>query len=410
MNPEFDKDTIKYSFLKEYFEGEPSEEKKQKIISWFDHPELRFKLESCLKELWKETDPEKHAAPGGMDPILDRIHHRINLLNPPAGSRKKILQKDAGITFNIAIKYISRVAAILLLPIMIYAGWKVLRQDIFLRNQAEIVYNEIICPLGARSRFELPDGTTGWLNNGSSLKFPVKFTEEEYRKVELSGEAYFDVVHQRMRPFLILTGGLDVKVMGTKLNVHAYPDEDYQTFTLEKGSIELIQMLAGTEKSIYKLEPGQHVVYVKNADDKSIHESEDSQDKTIIIGEQTGHDFLQDQGTDTPGSIETRAGRINVQYRETSRYTGWKDGKLILRNDPMQIMLKRIERWYNVRFNVTDERINQFRYRATFEEENLDFVLKALSLTGPITFEKRAREQEEDGSFKAQVIDVKMKD
>ena len=100
---------------------------------------------------------------------------------------------------------------------------------------------------------------------------------------------------------------------------------------------------------------------------------------------------------------------IDIGFEETSQYTEWKNGKLVLRNDPMPVMLKRIERWYNVKFNITDERINQYRYWATFEEENLDQVLKMLSLTGPVTFEKQKREQLEDGTFKTQVIDIIMK-
>jgi ferric-dicitrate binding protein FerR (iron transport regulator) len=94
---------------------------------------------------------------------------------------------------------------------------------------------------------------------------------------------------------------------------------------------------------------------------------------------------------------------------ETRHYTSWKDGKLVLRNDPMPNLLTRIERWYNVKFNVIDKSINEYTFWATFEEENLEQVLELLSLTGPIQFEKQPKVKLKDGTFKKQEIIVKIK-
>ena len=103
-------------------------------------------------------------------------------------------------------------------------------------------------------------------------------------------------------------------------------------------------------------------------------------------------------------------GDIRIKFDDTDYYTAWKDGKLVLRNDPMPKLLKRIERWYNVKFNILDESINEYTYWATFEEENLEQVLKLLSLTGPIGFEIREREKMVDGTYKIQEIDVVLKE
>ncbi len=104
--------------------------------------------------------------------------------------------------------------------------------------------------------------------------------------------------------------------------------------------------------------------------------------------------------------LKTETGNLYLKKDEAERYTGWTDGKLILRNDPMPILLKRMERWYSVKFNIMDKRINENTYWATFEEENLDQVLELLSLTGPVTFNKRPREKMADGTFKTMEIDV----
>ncbi|MFC2098576.1 FecR family protein [Bacteroidota bacterium] len=404
--PDSNNDELKYSFLKEFCEGEYSEEKIEHIASWFDNPDYRFKIEHCLKELWKETNPDKVTSPTGLDVILDRIHHKINLSETGKASQKKLLQNIPVIRFNHVLKNLSRVAAILLLPLMSYLGWEVVNQKMWDKSQNEILYNEIFCPIGTRSHFELPDGTTGWLNNGSRLKYPVKFFDN-YREVELIGEAYFDVTHNRSKPFIINTGGLDVKVLGTKLNVHAYPDEEMQAFTLESGSIELIRRDNEQEITVLKMKSGQHAVYTLAKDQLDVV-SENSQE-TIIVGQQNqGTNSTINNGT-TSQKIDALGGKINIGYEETSKYTDWTNGKLILRNDPMPLMLKRIERWYNVKFIVKDERINSYRYWATFEEENLDQVLRMLSLTGPIKFVKIPREQMDNGRFKPQEIEISVK-
>ena len=246
------------------------------------------------------------------------------------------------------------------------------------------------------------------------MKFPVKFLED-YREVELTGEAYFDVSPQKSRPFIINTVGLDVKVLGTRLNVNAYQDQKFQAFTLESGLIELFKREKGEEVTVLKMKPGQHAVYALTDDqlDQASGDQAINEQKTIVIGEQTLAKTIdkisKNKSSTASEKIDPLVGKVNIGFKETSLYTDWKDGKLVLRNDPMPVMLKRIERWYNVRFNVTDERINEYRYWATFEEENMDQVIMMLSLTGPIRFEKRPRELMDDGSFKAQEIDIIMK-
>lgn len=405
MKQEDNLNEIRYSFLKDYAEGGPSEKKKEQIGSWLENPEFGFKSEQYLRELWKDTDPDKVNSPTGLNVILDRIHHKINISqsnNPPLKGR---VQNIHPISLNTTLKHLSRIAAIFLFPIMAYLGWEVFDQKMWNRSQAEAVYNEFFCPLGARSHFELPDGTSGWLNNGSRLKFPAKFLNDS-REVELIGEAYFDVATQKKRPFIIKTIGLDVKVLGTKLNVSAYPDEKVQAFTLVEGSIELIKRKGEEELSVLKMEPGQHAVFALNLDNMDMPSENriiNEQEKTIAVEQTPDKKGIATQGSHTPGSL------INIGFEETSQYTEWKNGKLVLRNDPMPVMLKRIERWYNVKFNITDDRINHFRYWATFEEENLDQVLKMLSLTGPLNFNKHDREQTGEGTFKVQEIDILLK-
>ncbi|MCK5137986.1 MAG: DUF4974 domain-containing protein [Bacteroidales bacterium] len=402
---------INYCIIKKYFEDTASDEEKNLVNSWLQNPESALKFESRLRLLWKEMDPDASNPAIDLNELLHKIHHTINLTGKKEKIRSSPQRSKPVVSFNIVLRNIARVAAILLLPLLGYIGWEIYSQKMWVENQTEIVYNEIICPLGVRSQFELPDGTKGSLNNGSRLKFPVKFYGDT-RNVELVGEAFFDVYHDKNRPFIISTDGLDIKVLGTRLNVYSYPGEGYQEFTLESGSIELIKKENNQRISIGKMKPGQHVVY-RFEESKVNFDLENPDKESIPIDKADNKKKLEDILIEMkPGQsvvYELKDGELDIKLDNVDYYTAWKDGKLVLRNDPMPNVLKRIERWYNVKFNILDESICEYTYWATFEEETLDQVLKLLTLSGPFKFEKLPKEKMAGGAYKAQEIDVMMK-
>jgi transmembrane sensor len=110
-----------------------------------------------------------------------------------------------------------------------------------------LTYNTISTPRGGQYQVVLPDGTKVWLNAASSLKFPTAFAGNE-RKVELTGEAYFEVTKNPSKPFRVSVNALDVKVLGTHFNIMAYGDEDAIKTTLLEGSVQL--NLAGSSSML----------------------------------------------------------------------------------------------------------------------------------------------------------------
>ncbi|MEN8230223.1 MAG: FecR domain-containing protein [Bacteroidota bacterium] len=398
-----------YSTLKKYFEERASEEEALLISKWLEGDESDFKCEKCLHLLWNELEPDAKETGIDLEVLLDKIHHSINLSSRNK-TKVRILSPDrkSTISFNHLLRNLGRIAAVFLIPVMGYIGWEIQSQKMWVKNQVEVVYNEIKCPLGAKSQFELPDGTRGDLNNGSTLRYPVKFTGKT-REVELFGEAFFDVEHNNKRPFIISTVGLDVKVLGTRVNVYSYPDEEYQEITLESGSVELIQQKGDQEVTVAEMKPGQHVVYRFGNKGTNVLPVSKGKDLIIIDNKEQMDEIVPVMKPGKQALYKMESGDLYLKIDETKRYTGWTDGKLILRNDPMPILLKRMERWYSVKFNIMDKRINDYTYWATFEEENLDQVLKLLTLTGPIRFNKHPREQMPDGTFKTQEIDVTIK-
>lgn len=120
-------------------------------------------------------------------------------------------------------------------------------------SDGEVLYNTISTPKGGQYQLLLADGSQVWLNAASSLRFPASFTGKE-RKVELTGEGYFDVAKKVAMPFkVIVNGKTEVEVLGTQFNINAYADESTLNTTLIEGSVKFTA--ANGESA--KLKPGQ---------------------------------------------------------------------------------------------------------------------------------------------------------
>jgi transmembrane sensor len=136
-------------------------------------------------------------------------------------------------------------------------------------KHAEVVFNTLTTPRGGQFKLTLPDGSEVWLNAASSIRYPTEFIGDE-RKVEISGEAYFEIAHDAAKPFKVSVNGMEVKVIGTHFNINAYRDEIAIKTTLLEGSISLSKGDAVTTS----LKPGQqaqlgnsgHIQVINNVD------------------------------------------------------------------------------------------------------------------------------------------------
>ena len=158
---------------------------------------------------------------------------------------------------------LSRVAAILFLPLLGVVLYMLSNNNIKSDRYADLSVDslEIISPIGSRTVVQLSDETAVNLNYGSKIKYPRNFTGDT-REITLVGEAYFDVTHNPEIPFIVKTGKLNVKALGTKFNVLAYPGEEIIATTLVEGKVVLEQNeVNGNAKTIGAMEPGQHVNY-----------------------------------------------------------------------------------------------------------------------------------------------------
>lgn len=201
------------------------------------------------------------------------------------------------------------------------------------------VMNKLVVPYGKRSQITLADGSKVWLNSGSVLEFPSTFAGNT-RSVNLTGEMYVDVTKDPNKPFLVNTPDLQIKVYGTQFNISAYQDDSAQSVVLVSGSVSV---KSNTSKETY-LSPNEMLVY-------------------------------SNQG------MEKREVDIN-------KFISWKEGYIMLEDTPIDDVLKHLERYYNLSFNIQED-INLKSRTCTgklYLSDNLDNVMATISLLSAIKY------------------------
>lgn len=245
--------------------------------------------------------------------------------------------------------------AVLVLVLVLVSGFVWL----FLRDSADAVPDqiEIVSERGVRKQLVLPDGTKVWLNADSRLVYDGTLETGSTRNVRLEGEAYFDVTRNRNRPFVITTDRISIRVLGTTFNVKAYPDDGRTEATLISGEIELSVKDRPNEKILMK--PNEKVAVVDHPQVPGLMGSSDEKRLTLTIG---------------------NLSKVQVADREYIRETSWINNKLVFKDETMEEIVPKLERWYDVDISLRDTRVKGYRYTATITEEDIGEVLEAMQL------------------------------
>ncbi|MDH7463195.1 FecR domain-containing protein [Chitinophagaceae bacterium 26-R-25] len=195
---------------------------------------------------------------------------------------------------------------------------------------AEQVINTIVTPRGGQWFVTLSDGTKVWLNAASSITYPVVFTGKE-RKVSITGEAYFEVVHNTAKPFRVQAGNMLVEDIGTAFNVHAYADEPSIKTTLVNGSAKI----SGKEEA-HILIPGQQAI------------------------------------------VKMNENAIRVKSVNVEQVVSWKNGQLLFENEDLATIMREVSRWYDVDVLYRGDIPNRLFAGAIPRKSNLSEFLKIL--------------------------------
>lgn len=217
---------------------------------------------------------------------------------------------------------------------------KRLTQKLDQSAKGEEQLNQLVVPRGKRTNLVLSDGTKLWLNSGSRAIYPAVFNKKE-REIFIEGEAYLEVAHHPSKPFYVVTNQIHVKVLGTKFNVSAYPDDAAASVVLVEGSVQ-----ATVDSKKVTMKPNQLLTYEKNTKMTELEET----------------DVLP--------------------------YTSWKDGWMYCEKESMEAIATKLSRFYNVRIEFKDIKSKELTLtgKLDLKTECAD-IFKAISSTAPISYE-----------------------
>lgn len=203
-----------------------------------------------------------------------------------------------------------------------------------------LIYNKVTVPKGGDVVYlQLSEGTKVWLNAESSIRYPVAFSEDE-RKVEITGEAYFEVIKSQTKKFIVSKGSMNVVVLGTKFNVNTYDNEENIRVTLLEGSVKV---------------------------------QSDNSERTIKPGQQA---VLKNANIDVLNNVDVEA------------IMAWKAGKFVFNNTNIQLIMRQMERWYDLEKTQFDnESVKQLAFNGAISRyNNASKVLELLEEAGSLHF------------------------
>ena len=203
-----------------------------------------------------------------------------------------------------------------------------------------VVYNKLDIPRGGEFCLTLSDGTRVWLNSETSIQYPVVFGTKE-RRVFIQGEAYFEVAKDAKKPFTVQFMSSSVTVLGTSFNIRAYPEEKQSQTTLADGSERI-----NSPGSSMLLKPGEQA------------------------------------------EVKALSGEMVKKEVDVKTFTSWKNGRFVFEQEPLENIMRTLERWYDIRVIFRDEGAKRISLSGNLKRYG-DFsqVMNMLQMTGDVRFE-----------------------
>lgn len=327
-------ETLLYKSLAAYFSDEASPTEKEAIDKWRNETSENEALFHTLRKQWEgvKIDTSSYVIPD-KSAVWNKIQHtiRTNVRQVPMYTRT-LLVKISGAAAAIALLIGFSIAYFIATPSN--------------RSTENVLSNVILAPSGQKSQLVLPDGTEVWLNSGSKLTYNSRYAFSD-RVVELQGEAYFDVKHNKEIPFIVKTGVVDIKVHGTAFNVNAYADDENVSVVLERGKVSLLS--SAKQELLTYLSPNQSAIVSRND------------------------------------------GNWQVVSCEAQSEACWHLNQLKFEGTPVREVWKKLGRWYGV--NISLSNVNpESTYWFTLKTESFTELLEMINRLTPIEYELNGEE------------------
>jgi len=311
--------------------------------------------EEILKEIWQAPVQDSEQLPLHELYLRHQLKYSADFADPAESPASK--------TYDPFKNLMACAAGILIILLISFAWWTI--------KDGDGVKTRIVAGKGIRKKLRLPDGTLVWLNAESQLSYSSNFNKRKIRRVYLTGEAFFDVSHRSNRPFIVRTDKISVKVLGTAFNVQAYPREHTAEATLLRGSIELSVNDRSGQKVI--LSPSEKFAFTTGGHSHSGKKN-----------------YARDAG-DIRMMID-HVVPVRIGQKEYIEETSWKDDRLVFKNESLEELKPKLERWFNVQIRLESALPGKYRFTGVFTNENITEALAAMQLIKPFTFKLTAHD------------------
>lgn len=318
-----------------YLTGSATDEERRQARAWINEDASHQKHFDELKDYYEISKVVQRPTPYRTEEAWQKVkagYYKTRYLEEQTGKNNLRRLFDW--------RMIAAVAAVAVIALFLGA----LGYRIGFQPDASIVYQETTTPRSGRSMVVLADGTKVWLNANSRLRYPSQF-EDGVRKVELQGEAYFEVSKNPHRAFVVKTSHLDVKVLGTKFNVKSFADDEQVEATLLEGKVRIENLKSSSFKTV-DLKPRQQLVL-------------DKMQKTAAL----------------------------LSNVDVSEATVWMDGGLQFKQSTIAEVVKVLERNFNVKFVIRSEKLKKRKFTGSFKNnESLEEILKVMKVATSINY------------------------
>ncbi len=365
---------IEYELIGKYLSKEISVEEQQLLDQWLDESDINKRLFENLKN--DEEYFSFYNTIRNVD-VLKAKELTWFKINKMSRLQERFETETNEAVNKLYLKRFLQYAASLLVLI----GLASIFYLEFHKPDSTATFTQITAPKGSRTNLKLADGSSIWLNAGSTLKYDNNFNKKE-RIVYLEGEAFFDVSKNAQKPFYVKTSDISMKVLGTSFNVKSYSDENTIQTTLVSGSVVIERNNAPNDENKVVLKPNQKAIFIKNRNKVVVNNIAAKNN----IPTQPGKKAVTEGASSTNQTVNQEDKIVIADKVNIEQDISWKDGYMLIKQESLEDLAVKLARHYDVVFTFQSEDIKKYRYTGKIYDLTLDQVLNAIKFSSPIVY------------------------
>lgn len=327
--------------LEKFFNKQCTPEEVAEVLRWFNDKDKKFHTLSAIEDEWQHFEnADSPRQTKDKNARLENIHHHLlNREVPSQAASSRTVEVRKSVFKNIGFGF--RVAAIVILAVLAAVSLQhTFPSDATVEQVAYITKSN---PAGQKTTIFLEDGSKVTLNAASTLTYPEYFSGTE-RRLQLQGEAFFEVAEDTNRPFTVVAKGMATTALGTSFNIRAYEDENSISIALATGKVKVESSETTDHAEVYQLLPGELLTY------------------------------------------DMALANYKKERFDLKAQLAWKDGIIYFHDASFEQVIDELSRWYGVSFGIENQPAGSWRYTGEFRKENLENVLLSISYAKKFDF------------------------